>query len=231
MIKLPLIFLVSYLLGSLSFAIIVSKGLYKKDIRDYGSGNAGMTNILRTFGKKAAALTFLGDTLKGALAVYIAKFVMRDCFNKALPEAINSFSIAGFEFNYTSLELGETAVFLAVLGAILGHLYPIFFHFKGGKGISVICGSMLAATPITTAISFSLFFVVVFTTKIVSLASIISCCSYPFVTLAYFHFTHTFSRPNLVAAIFFPLIVLYTHRANIKRLLSGTEYRFGQKKQ
>ena len=225
-----LIFVISYLLGSISFAIVVSKAFYKKDIRDFGSGNAGMTNVLRTFGKKAAALTFAGDTLKGACAVWIAKFLMRDFSNPTNPVATNSLSLFGFEFNYTSLEVAETAVFIAVFGAIIGHLYPVFFNFKGGKGISVICGSMLAATPITTAISFGLFFVIVFTTKIVSLASILSCCSYPFVTLIYFYVTNTFSRPNLFAACTFPFIVIFTHRANIKRLLNGTEYKFGTKK-
>ncbi len=228
-LRFMLVFIVSYLLGSISFAIVISKGIYKKDIRDFGSGNAGMTNILRTFGKKAAVLTFAGDTLKGAAAVWFARFIMRDMIIPTAPVATNSLIIFSHEINYTSIEVAETAVFIAVFGAILGHLYPIYFKFKGGKGISVICGSMLAATPITTAISFSLFFLIVFTTRIVSLASILSCCSYPFVTMAYFAITDTFSRPNLIASLFFPLIVIYTHRANIKRLIHGTEYKFGKK--
>lgn len=217
-VKLAVIFAVSYLLGSLSFAIIISKGIYKKDIRKFGSGNAGMTNILRTFGKTAAALTLAGDMLKGAAAVGFAKMFMAHYWTVEIPQ--------GLSYNF----LYECAVYIAAFGAFIGHLYPIYFGFKGGKGISVACGAMMAATPLYTSLALGIFIIIVFTSRIVSLASIISSCSYLVIVLISFKLTGTFSLPNLVIGIVIPAIIVYAHRSNIKRLLNGTEYRFGQKK-
>ena len=118
--------LVPYLLGSLSFSIIVSKGLYHQDIRKFGSGNAGMTNILRTYGKKAAALTVIGDIGKGIAAVLLAKWF--------LASAANENAILG--------------VYLAAFFAVIGHVYPIYFGFKGGKAVSVAAGTIVAIEPI-----------------------------------------------------------------------------------
>ncbi len=227
-VKWLITFIVSYLLGSLSFAIIVSKGIYKKDIRSFGSGNAGMTNILRTFGKKAAALTITGDALKGTISVLFARAIFAT--NAFLPEATNSFIIFNREFHYSSNLYMEIAIYIAVLGSFLGHLYPCFFQFKGGKGVSVVAGSLMAATPITLCLALSIFFIIVFTTKIVSLGSIISSASYFFITLIYFGITKTVSVPNLIASIVFPSVIAWSHRANIKRLINGTEYKFGQDK-
>ncbi len=227
-LKWIIVFVVSYLLGSLSFAVIVSKGIYKKDIRTFGSGNAGMTNVLRTFGKKAAVLTITGDVLKGAISVLVARMMFTS--SQFLPEAINSFSIFGREFHYSQNLYMEIAIYLAVAGSFIGHIYPCFFNFKGGKGVSVVAGSLIAATPITLCLALSIFFIIVFTTKIVSLGSIIGSSSYFFITLAYFWITKTVSVPNLIASIAFPSIIVWTHRANIKRLMNGTEYRFGKDK-
>ena len=217
-VKLAIIFAVSYLLGSLSFAIIISKGIYKKDIRKFGSGNAGMTNILRTFGKTAAALTLTGDMLKGALAVGFAKMFMAHYWTVEIPRELS------YNFLY------ECAVYIAVFGAFIGHLYPIYFGFKGGKGISVACGAMMAATPLYTSLALGIFIVIVFISRIVSLASIISSCSYLVIILISFKLTGRFSLPNLVIGIVVPAIIVYAHRSNIKRLINGTEYRFGRKK-
>lgn len=217
-VKLAVIFAVSYLLGSLSFAIIISKGIYKKDIRKFGSGNAGMTNILRTFGKTAAAFTLAGDMLKGALAVGFAKMFMAHYWTVEIPQGMS------YSFLY------ECAVYIAVFGTFIGHLYPIYFGFKGGKGISVACGAMMAATPLYTSLALGIFIIIVFISRIVSLASIISSCSYLVIILISFKLTSTFSLPNLVIGIVVPAIIVYAHRSNIKRLLNGTEYRFGQKK-
>ena len=221
-------FVASYLLGSLSFAIIVSKGIYKKDIRSFGSGNAGMTNILRTFGKKAAALTITGDALKGTISVLVARMLFAT--NTFLPEATNSFIIFNREFHYSSNLYMEIAIYLAVLGSFLGHLYPCFFQFKGGKGVSVVAGSLIAATPITLCLALSIFLIIAFTTKIVSLSSIIACSSYFFITLIYFWINQTVSIPNLIASFLLPAVIVWSHRANIKRLMNGTEYKFGQDK-
>ncbi|MEG0020140.1 MAG: glycerol-3-phosphate 1-O-acyltransferase PlsY [Oscillospiraceae bacterium] len=224
-----LVFVVAYLLGSVSFAIVVSKTLFKKDIRSFGSGNAGMTNVLRTFGKKAAALTIVGDILKGVVSVMFARLVFGGGYIQ--PQATNMLLVFGKSFEITGGQMLEIGMYLAVLGSFLGHLYPIFFKFKGGKGVSVIAGSMIATTPITLSIALGLFLILVFTTKIVSLSSIVATVSYLFITLIYFKVTGTFSLLNLLAAIIFPSFIVYSHRTNIKRLLNGTEYKFGKKKE
>ena len=227
-IKWIIIAIESYLLGSLSFSIIVSKGLYKKDIRTFGSGNAGMTNVLRTFGKKAAALTITGDVLKGTFAVIIARLLFIN--TPVLMIQRYAFTMFGREIFFSNQLMMEIGLYIAVLGAVLGHMHPIYFGFKGGKGVSVVAGAMIAVTPITLLIALSIFFVIVFTTKIVSLGSIIAPPTYIIWTLCQVYITQTVSVPNLIAAVLFPSIIVWTHRTNIKRLLNGTEYKFGQNK-
>lgn len=216
-LKLAVIFLLSYLIGSLSFAIIISKVFYKKDIRNFGSGNAGMTNVLRTFGKKAAAATIGGDFLKGTVSVLLSKFIMSEVWYVPVSRRTADF-------------FRDAAMYIAVGGALLGHLKPLYFGFKGGKGISVAFGGMMAATPVTTSIAFGIWLVVMAVSRIVSLASILSVIGYFAVTMASFVLTKTFSVPNFIAAVIFPSVIIYAHRSNIKRLINGTEYKFGQKK-
>ena len=116
----------AYLLGSLSFSIIVTRLLYHKDIRTFGSGNAGMTNVLRTFGKGAAALTIVGDIGKGILAVLLAKW------------AFGAFTAADPIYG----------AYIAAFCAVLGHVYPVYFGFKGGKAVSVATGTIIAIKPV-----------------------------------------------------------------------------------
>ena len=227
-IKWIIIAIQAYLLGSLSFSIIVSTKLYKQDIRTFGSGNAGMTNILRTFGKKAAALTITGDVLKGTVAVMVARLMfLNSPVTLQLRHAFNMFGREIYFSNHLMMEIG---LYIAVLGAVLGHMYPIYFGFKGGKGVSVVAGAMIAVTPITLLAALSLFFVLVFTTKIVSIGSIFAPPTYIIWTLIQVYITQTVSVPNLVAAVLFPSLIVWTHRTNIKRLINGTEYKFGQNK-
>ena len=214
-LTLALIFLIGYLLGSISFAVVISKTFYKQDIRNFGSGNAGMTNILRTYGIKAAAATFAGDFLKGTFSVLIAKAIMNSSF------------VAGVE----NLEFfKDLALYIVVSGALIGHLKPVFFGFKGGKGISVAFGSMMAGTPPITLAAFGVWLVVVALTKYVSLASILAVAGYGVFTFVSFYITGTFSVPHGVAAVVLPAIIIYAHRSNIKRLLNGTERKIGEKK-
>ena len=124
--------LIPYLLGSLSFSVIVSKTLYHQDIRNFGSGNAGMTNVLRTFGKKAAALTVVGDIGKGVVAVLLAKWF----FGSQLVSEQSYFLGAIF------------GIYLAAFFAVLGHVYPLYFGFKGGKAVSVATGTIVAISPV-----------------------------------------------------------------------------------
>lgn len=213
-LKLAGIFLIGYLLGSISFAIVISKVFYKQDIRNFGSGNAGMTNVLRTFGIKAAAATFAGDFLKGTVSVLIAKAIMN---------TVNTAPAPGVDF-YRDL-----AVYIVVSGALLGHLKPVFFGFKGGKGISVAFGSMMAATPPITLAAFAVWGVTVALTKYVSLASILAVAGYTVFTFISFYISGTYSVPHGVAAIVLPAVIIYAHRSNIKRLMAGTERKIGEK--
>ncbi len=200
--------LISYLLGSLSFSIIISTVFYKKDIRTFGSGNAGMTNILRTFGKKAAVATFAGDIGKGILAVTISKFII-DNFAQMHP---------------------VYGAYLGAFCAILGHVYPVFFGFKGGKAVSVSTGTIIAIEPMLILPLAIVFFVAFLPSKMVSLGSIACAAAYPVCTFAYFFYkgeNYIFSTAcSLVIAAF----VIYLHRKNIKRIMDKTEYKFMQKK-
>jgi len=213
-LKLAGIFLIGYLLGSISFAIVISKVFYKQDIRNFGSGNAGMTNVLRTFGIKAAAATFAGDFLKGTVSVLIAKAIMN---------TVNTAPAPGVDF-YKDL-----AVYIVVSGALLGHLKPVFFGFKGGKGISVAFGSMMAATPPITLAAFAVWGATVALTKYVSLASILAVAGYTVFTFISFYISGTYSIPHGVAAVVLPAVIIYAHRSNIKRLMAGTERKIGEK--
>ena len=228
-IRLIAVFIVAYLLGSLSFAIIISKVFFKQDIRNFGSGNAGMTNVLRTFGKGAAVATFAGDFLKGSRAVLFAKFIF-------------SARTLNYTGPYPSINIGpatvtidrvfwyETAMYIAVAGALLGHLFPLYFKFKGGKGISVAFGAATTALPVLTLSAFGVFLVVFLISRMVSLASVLSVVFFFIFVMARFFITGTFSLPTFIVATICPCVIIYAHRANIKRILNGTEYRFTKKK-
>ena len=196
--KFLIVFIVSYLLGSVDFGIIISNLVYHKDVRQCGSGNAGTTNMLRTYGKKAAAMTVIGDFLKGTVSVLFARHM----------------------FAISTLEYIEG----------MPDLYPIYFKFKGGKGVATGTGAMLRASPIPTLFAMVVFFAVAAASRIVSLASITASVGFLIGTLLYFKLTRTFSVPALISAIVIPGIIIYAHRSNIKRLLNGTEYKFDKKK-
>lgn len=202
--------ILGYLLGSLSFAVIISKCVYHQDIREFGSGNAGMTNVLRTFGKKAAAFTLLGDMAKGTAAVLLARVLF--------------WAIAQTDAVY--------GAYLAAIFALLGHLFPLFFKFKGGKGVAVAAGTIIGTEPWVVVALLLVFLIVVFTTRIVSLSSIIVAALYPLLTYLYYWLFPGGPIPwvcALLAAVM-GAIVIFMHRQNIQRLLHGTEYKFGQKK-
>lgn len=208
---------IPYLLGSLSFSIIVSKGLYRQDIRKFGSGNAGMTNILRTFGKKAAALTIVGDIGKGVAAVLLAKWF----FGMHLNDQI-----------YFRAEI--IGIYLAAFFAVIGHVYPVYFGFKGGKAVSVATGTIAAIEPLLLVPLVVIFFSVLFIWKMVSLASICCAAAYPVLTFLYYRFWLS-AEPAAVAAagvgsLIVAALVIWLHRSNIGRIRAGTEYKFFQKK-
>ena len=203
----------AYLLGSIDTGILVSKFLYHDDVRKYGSGAAGMTNMLRTFGKKAAALTAFGDVLKGVLAVCIGRWLFT-----LMPES-------------TTLS-PYLAVYLAAIFAIIGHLKPLYFGFKGGKGVLVAGGAILAIQPILLPFLTAVFLLCLIPTGMVSLGSITMAAAYPVLTLIY-GLLKGFAAGDLAVCVVGALImggmVIYMHRANIQRIRAGKEYRFGQK--
>ena len=204
-----------YLLGSILFGVLISKVLYNDDVRSHGSGNAGMTNVLRTYGKLAAVLTTLGDVGKSVAAVRLGRLL------------------------FTALLGGQTALdpvcgaYLAVIFCMIGHSRPLFFGFKGGKGVLVGAGAALATEPLVCAVLLGIFLVEFAITRIVSLGSIIIAALYPVATLI-----HLLAHGADAATVAFSTVccaimaamVIWLHRSNIERLKNGTEYRFGEKK-
>ena len=203
----------AYLLGSIDTGILVSKYLYHDDVRNYGSGAAGMTNMLRTFGKKAAALTAAGDVLKGVAAVCIGRWLFG-----VLPEHAALSPYLG--------------VYLTAVLAVVGHSKPIYFGFKGGKGVLVAGGAILAIQPVLLPFLTLIFLACLLPTGMVSLGSITMAAAYPVLTLIY-GLLRGLPTGDLavcvVGAAIMGGMVIYMHRANIQRIRAGKEYRFGQK--
>lgn len=198
----------SYLFGSLSSAIIVSKALYREDIRSHGSGNAGLTNMLRTYGAKAAVLTLVGDMLKTALAILFTALIFGF-------EYKNGISLSGY-------------CYLSGLAAVLGHVFPIFYGFKGGKGVLVTATMALILTPASFAVLITLFIIILVISRYVSLGSIIVASLYPVTVCLYINFVCAVAIPVLtvISTVFLAAFIVWCHRSNISRLMSGTEKKF-----
>jgi len=190
----------AYLLGSLSFSVIVSKAMRLEDPRSYGSGNPGATNVLRSGNKTAAIATLLLDALKGAVAVLFAK-VMAE-----------------------RLGFGAGTVALAGLAAFLGHLYPVFFRFQGGKGVATAAGVLLALDPVLGLLSLGSWLAVALLTRYSSLAALVTALLAP----VYVFFLHG-DTSRVVAVAVMSVLLIWRHRSNIAKLMSGTESRLGSK--
>ncbi len=191
MLNMILTVVIGYLLGSISTGVVISRLVSGKDIRSEGSGNIGTTNMLRVLGRKMALFTFIGDMLKGIIAVIIGKLIVG----------------------------GELGGVLGVAGALLGHTYPVFFGFKGGKGIATGFGSLLFVFPLQAISAFTLFLILTYLTHYVSVGSIAAALALPTFVL----FTR-FNQPLLWCITFAcGLFVVWNHRGNIKRLLSHSE--------
>ena len=198
--------LIAYLVGSLSFAVIVSRAMGLSDPRTYGSGNPGATNVLRSGSKPAAIVTLLLDAAKGWLPVMLVKW-----FGPAW-------------------DLSEGAQALAGLAAFLGHLYPVFFAFKGGKGVATAVGVLLAFEPLLALATLVTFAIIVFFSRYVSLASMVAAVFAPAYYLIGDGVAWTASSAKTLALIAMGLLLIWRHRENIQRLLAGTESKLGQKK-
>lgn len=192
-----LIFLISYLAGSISSAIIVCRAFGLPDPRTTGSNNPGATNVMRLGGKKAAIITLVGDLLKGLIPVAIVNL----------------------------LALSPLALALSALGAFLGHLFPIFFGFKGGKGVATAFGAILGLSPLVALCAFGTWILVFLTTKISSLSALTAAVLAPL-------FLYLFKAPFeiVIVVIVMDLLLIYRHKANISRLLKGEEGKMNLKK-
>ena len=195
---------ISYLLGSISSAIFFSKLLYKEDIRTHGSGNAGLTNMLRTYGKGGAVLTLVGDMGKTAIAILVTGLIFGFSYK-------NGISMSGF-------------CYLSGLVAVLGHVFPIFYGFKGGKGVLVTATMALILCPAIFGALITVFIIIVAITGYVSLGSIIVASLFPICVCVYSYFLGG-SIPALTAicSIILGVFIVWCHRSNIARLRSGTE--------
>ena len=190
----------AYLLGSLSFAVIVSKAFGMADPRSYGSGNPGATNVLRSGKKLAAVLKLLGDALKGWLAVWLALRFQAE------------------------LQLDNVTIGLVAVAVLVWHMWPVFFGFKGGKGVATAVGVLLALSWPTALICAAVWLVMAFGFKVSSLAALVATAISPLV--AWFFMPHL---SWLLAVAVIAVLVLYRHQSNIRNLLSGRESKIGDK--
>lgn len=193
------IVIVGYLIGSINLSIVLSKKVTGEDIRNKGSGNAGTTNTLRTMGKKYAAIVLLFDILKGVVVVLVAKLLSGLALDAAL------------------------FVQLAAIAVILGHSFPIYYGFKGGKGVATTLGVIMLLNPLSGIICLVFAVVIMIITKMVSVGSILAAILYPILII--------FLAPTyFVFSIIVALLLIFRHRGNIKRILAGNENKISFKK-
>ncbi len=188
--KLILVAVVAYLIGNISFALLISKIFFKDDVRRHGSGNAGSTNMIRAFGFKIGVITFIGDVLKGMLAAYLGRL------------------IAGTDGSY-----------IAGILVIVGHNWPVFMKFKGGKGVATTIGMLFVVLPWITLICFIIGISIAFAGRIVSIGSLIGVTLSAIVAIS----RHYYDIKLVIFALIYVGMCLFTHRENIKRLVKGEE--------
>lgn len=205
----------AYLLGSIPFGYLLVRIFRKQDIRSTGSGNIGATNVARSGGKGLGILTLLLDLSKGIAAVELAYFT-----------AAHSAGWHAFYQSAGSQNAFDLAV-LAAVAAILGHTFPVWLRFRGGKGVATGLGVFIALVPLASLGIFGVFVVVFLTTRYVSLGSILAAVSFP---LFAFWIVPQPSPIVVFGFLFIPLLIIAKHRANISRLRAGTESRFGTSK-
>lgn len=190
--------LAAYLIGSIPTSVWIGKLFYNIDVREFGSGNAGATNTFRVLGKKAGIPVLIIDILKGTAAVALAWF--------------SSFNTADSEFIHLQLGLG--------IAALMGHIFPVFAGFRGGKGVATILGIVICITPLSCAVSLIVFLIVLFSSRIVSLSSMVAGISFPIMLNLVFGN----NEPILTAfSITVAALLIITHRKNIRRLIHRQE--------
>ncbi len=213
----------AYLLGSINFSIIITKAFIKEDIREFGSGNAGTTNVLRSVGKLPSALTFLGDFLKAVASVLVAAVLYKYVFNIQL----------GYGDELMNVGKGIAALFV-----MIGHMWPLYYGFKGGKGVVTGAAISLMMHPIAFAVCIGTFILVMLFSRIVSLSSIVATATFP---ISLFIITFLYYRSDANAnlwyvaamtalALGYAALIIGKHHENIARLIAGTEKKITAKK-
>lgn len=208
--------IISYLLGSCNSSIITVRLLKHEDIRERGSKNAGLTNTLRCYGKIPALITLIGDLAKGIIAVLISRLIF-------------TFIVGADNFDL------QTIGYISGIAAIIGHIFPIYYGFKGGKGVLVSSSILIVIDPLTFAIIIPFFLIITLITRYVSVGSISAAVFYPVLTFVLHYFVENIPmnlciiHTCLVAVT--SILLIYMHRENIKRLRNGTENKFGKKKE
>lgn len=201
MLNLLIAVVLAYLIGSISFAVVVSKAMRLDDPRTYGSGNPGATNVLRSGNKAAAILTLIGDALKGWFAVWLA-LTLSDRFN-----------------------LGEETIALCAIAVFIGHVYPVFFKFKGGKGVATAAGVLFALSWVLGLATLATWLIIAFFFRYSSLAALVAAIFAPL-----YEFFMYGPGPISVAVVVMSILLIWRHSANIAKLMAGKESRLGQKK-
>ncbi len=201
-----LVTIVAYLLGSLNFAVIFTKIFLKSDVRDFGSGNAGTTNVMRVGGFLPGSLTFIFDALKGFLACYLGKLVFEYIANNS-------------DFVWANAVYGA---YICGVACMIGHVFPIFFQFKGGKGVATSVGIFAVCCPIAIILGLVTFAVLTLTTRIVSVSSLTATVVVVVLSIV-FNNNEALLWPQALLAIVMGAIVFLKHSENIKRLVAGQE--------
>lgn len=202
-----IIAILAYCIGSISFSVIISKKMAGFDVREKGSKNAGSTNVLRTVGKKAAIITLICDVLKGVVAILLA--VIAGNLVSGLDKAL--------------------LVQIAGLAVVIGHTFPIFFNFKGGKGVATSLGVLFMVNWQIALICLVFALILIIVTRMVSVGSVTASILFPVLTL-FLHNHYLVPGNYLIFAIILAVFIAYNHRSNIKRILNGTENKIGAKK-
>ena len=204
----------AYMIGSINFAIIFTNAFVHRDVRDYGSGNAGMTNVLRVVGKKAGILTFICDALKGLVACLIGRLVFAYLLSTTGNEIFNP----------------VYGAYICGVAVMLGHVFPLFFGFKGGKGVAVSVGIFLICNPIAIISGLATFGILLLTTRIISISSLsATVIVVSFSMIFYFHTAEFW--PQAIGAFIMGAIVFLKHAENIGRLIRGEEKKLAVKKE
>lgn len=224
-VRMVFIAVVAYLLGSINTSIIVGK-MYGIDIRQKGSGNAGLTNTLRILGKRAALVVLVGDILKGVVSILLAKILA--------PVLTTEYAVGENIINVPIIYT-ELAMQIAGLAVVIGHIFPIFYKFKGGKGVLTSIVVILMTQWQVGVACLVIFLVTVLATRYVSLGSILAAFSCPFFLVALEKYISIDVMSNAFSWVIFDtilaIIVIWGHRGNLTRLIGNTERKFGEKKE